>query len=60
MFEIKDIILKSAKVHKGEMHIKPGAEDKVDFAQLSVTGAVVDVPNAVKMCKALVASKGVK
>ncbi len=60
MFEIKDIILKSAKVHKGEIHTKPGADEKIDFAKLSVTGAVVDVPNAVKMCKAMVASKGVK
>lgn len=60
MMEIKDIILKSAVSHKGEMHVKPGSEEKVDFGQLSTTGATVDVPNAVKMCKALEASKGVK
>jgi hypothetical protein len=36
----------------------PGSStDKVDFATLSVTGGVVNVKNAVKMCMALEKSK---
>lgn len=53
MNEIKDVMLKSAKSYKGVKEIKPGTEEKVDFATLSVTGAVIDVNAAVKMCLAL-------
>jgi cell wall-associated protease len=52
MNEIKDIMLKSAKSYKGTKQTKPGTEDLVDFATLSVTGAVIDVAAAVKMCEA--------
>jgi len=60
MAEIKDIMLKSAVSYKGKKHHKPGSEDLVDFATLSVTGGVVNVKSAVKMCKALEKSKAVK
>lgn len=57
MNEIKDIMLKSAKSYKGKMQTLPGSEDQVDFAKLSVTGAVIDVAAAVKACMALEKSK---
>lgn len=50
MAEIKDVLLKSAKSYKGTQQYKPGTEELVDFATLSVTGAVIDLQNAVKMC----------
>lgn len=60
MNEIKDIMLKSAKSYKGTQHNKPGTDELVDFATLSVTGAVINVKNAVKMCKALEKTKAAK
>ena len=60
MSEIKDVMLKSSASYKGKKHMKPGTEDLVDFASLSVTGAVVNVKNAVKMCKAIEKSKASK
>jgi cell wall-associated protease len=57
MLEIKDIMLKSAKSYKGSKQTKPGSGDEIDFAKLSVTGSVIDVLNAVKMCTALEATK---
>jgi subtilisin family serine protease len=57
MKEIKDIMLKSAKSYKGTQQEKPGTDEKVDFATLSVTGGVINVKNAVKMCIALEKSK---
>lgn len=57
MKEIKDVILASAKSYKGTKQYRPGTEDLVDFATLSVTGAVVDVYAAVKMCLSIEASK---
>lgn len=50
MHEIKAILLKSAQSYKGTKHVKPGSEELVDFATLSVTGGVINVKNAVKMC----------
>ena len=35
------------------MQTLPGSEDQVDFAKLSVTGAVIDVAAAVKACMKL-------
>jgi cell wall-associated protease len=58
MEEIQMIILSSAKSYKGQMQTKPGSEDQVDFAQLSVTGGVVNVLNAVNACKAMYKAKG--
>lgn len=60
MNEIKDIILKSSKSFKGTKQHKPGSEELVDFASLSVTGGVVNVYNAVKMCLELEESKAAK
>jgi cell wall-associated protease len=57
MKEIKEAILKSAKAYKGSKQYKPGSEELVDFSTLSVTGAVVDVKNAVKYCMNLEKSK---
>jgi cell wall-associated protease len=57
MNEIKDIILKSATSYKGTKQYLPGTEDLVDFSTLSVTGSVVNVKNAIKMCLALEKSK---
>ncbi|TNF00665.1 MAG: peptidase S8, partial [Bacteroidetes bacterium] len=58
MKEIKDVLLASATVYRGELHVKPGGEsmdpalksDMVDFGTLSVTGGVINLKNAVKMC----------
>ena len=52
MNEITTIMLKSATPYKGKMNTLPGAEENVDFAKLSVTGAVINVDAAVKMCLA--------
>jgi subtilisin family serine protease len=60
MNEIKDIILKSATSYKGTKQYLPGTEELVDFSTLSVTGSVVNVKNAVKMCLALEKSKAEK
>lgn len=57
MNEIKDVMLKSAKSYKGSKQYKPGTEELVDFGTLSVTGAVIDVYAAVKMCLAIEKSK---
>jgi subtilisin family serine protease len=55
MAQIKEVLLKSAKSYKGSKVNLPGTEEKVDFADLSVTGAVIDLVAAVKMCKTLTA-----
>lgn len=60
MAEIKDIMLKSSVSYKGKMHEKPGTEDLIDFGKLSVTGGVVNVKNAAKMCIELEAQKAGK
>jgi subtilisin family serine protease len=60
MKEIKEVILKSAKSYKGTKQTKPGTEELVDFAALSVTGAVVNVKNAVSMCMELEKAKASK
>jgi len=57
MNEIKDIMLKSATSYKGTKQHLPGTETMVDFGTLSVTGAVINVKNAVKMCLKLEKTK---
>jgi hypothetical protein len=57
MKEIKYIILSSAKSYSGSKQLKPGSDQLVDFASLSVTGGVVNVKNAVNMCLKLEKSK---
>jgi cell wall-associated protease len=60
MAEIKDIMLKSSVSYKGKKHEKPGSEDLVDFGTLSVTGGVINVKNAVKLCMQLEKQKASK
>lgn len=60
MKEIKDIMLKSATSYKGTKQVKPGSDEMVDFGTLSVTGSVINVKNAVKMCLALEKAKANK
>ena len=50
MKEIKQVILDTGRSYAGSEHTKPGSEDKVDFAELSASGKVVDVQAAVKAC----------
>ncbi len=57
MLEIKEAILTSAKSYKGKMQHKPGTEEDIDFAKLSVTGSVVNVKNAVKACMVMEKAK---
>jgi subtilisin family serine protease len=57
MSEIKKIMLDSATSYKGKQQFKPGSEELIDFAKLSVTGGVINVRTAVKMCKKLERSK---
>lgn len=53
MKEISEIMLASATPYKGTQQILPGTSDqKVDFGTLSVTGGVINVKSAVKMCMA--------
>ncbi len=53
MKEIKDVMIASATSYKGTKQIKPGTDELVDFASLSISGSVINVKNAVKQCKAL-------
>ena len=59
MFEIKDIIIKSATPYGKTKQVKPGGtpKDKVAFGTLSKTGSVVNLEAAVKMAQALSSSK---
>lgn len=57
MKQIKEVLLSSAKSYKGTKQHKPGSEEVVDFATLSVTGAVIDLYAAVKACMALTTTK---
>ncbi len=51
MEQIKNIILQSAKSYKTTKQLKPGTQEKVEFGTLSITGGVVDVLQAVKLCE---------
>jgi subtilisin family serine protease len=51
MEQIKNIILQSSKSYKSTKQIKPGTQEKVLFGTLSITGGVVDVLQAVKLCE---------
>lgn len=58
MKEVKDILLASATVYKGESVVAPGGftgnmtttSDMVDFGNLSVTGGVINLYEAVELC----------
>lgn len=60
MEEIKNAMLDSAVSYKGKKHEMPGSEDLVDFGSLSVTGSVINVKNAVKLCLKLEKEKTAK
>jgi len=60
MKEIKEVMLKSATSYKGKKQLKPGTDELIDFGVLSVTGGVINVKNAVKMCLQLEKSKASK
>lgn len=57
MLQIKEVILSTAKSYKGTQQELPGAESKVDFGTMSVTGAVVDLNAAVKKCISMTTKK---
>lgn len=58
MKEIKDVLLESSTKYVGELQIKPGGmtrkqemeSDMVDFGNLSTTGGIINLAEAVKMC----------
>lgn len=50
--DIKDILMQSARKFDGLMVIKPGTKDEeVDFAQLSISGGIVNAYEAVKLAE---------
>ena len=55
MFQIKNIILLSAKYYGKTKQFIPGTEKTERFSEMSVTGGVVDLVEAVKMCEVDVA-----
>lgn len=57
MFEIKDIIIKSATPYGKTKQVKPGSEEVVTFDTLSKSGAVVNLEAAVKMAEAMSAGR---
>jgi len=58
MKQIKDVLLKSATTYRGELQVMPGKasrdeelkSDMVDFGNLSTTGGIINLQEAVKMC----------
>ncbi len=58
MKEIADVLLSTSKSYKGTMQKHPETKKMVDFAELSVTGGVVNLKNAVEKCLEMEAAKG--
>jgi subtilisin family serine protease len=58
MKDISDVLLKSATSYRGELQVKPGRmsrdeeleSDMVDFGNMSTTGGIINLAEAVKMC----------
>lgn len=50
MKEISDVLLSTAKSYKGVQQTHPETKEMVDFGELSVTGGVINLKNAVKKC----------
>jgi len=50
MKEISDVLLSSAKSYKGVMQTHPETKEMADFGDLSVTGGVINLKNAVAKC----------
>jgi len=57
MFQIKDIIIKSATPYGKTKQVKPGSDASVAFSTLSKTGGVVNLEAAVKMAQSISTSK---
>ena len=57
MLQIKNNILLSAKYYGKTKQIIPGTENTTRFSDLSVTGGVVDLVEAVKLCEVEVGEK---
>ncbi len=53
MLEIKEVMLKSATSYVGKEKTHPESKEMVDFANLSVTGSVINVYSAAKMLLAM-------
>ena len=51
MLQIKDILMKSVKPFGKSNQLVPGTELKAAFSKLSVSGGVLDIPNAIKLAK---------
>ena len=51
--EVKDIICKSTRKFDGLKVTKPGSQEKVSFSELSSTGGLVNVYEAVKLAQTL-------
>ena len=49
--QVKQIILESASRHPGKQVQIPGGSEKVDFDELSITGGIVNLYEAVKMAE---------
>jgi len=58
MKDIGDVLLESSTKYRGELQVKPGGmsrdeeleSDMVDFGNLSTTGGIINLAEAVKMC----------
>lgn len=58
MKDIAKVLLESATSYRGELQVKPGGQsrdeelqsDMVDFGNLSTTGGIINLQEAVKMC----------
>lgn len=57
MKEIAEVLLSTAKDYKGTMQKHPGTKQMADFAELSVTGGVINLKNAVEKCLEMEAAK---
>ncbi len=53
MLDVKNAIMYSAASYKGTKQALPGTNEMVDFSEMSITGGVVNVKNAVVYCKKL-------
>lgn len=53
MFQIRDIILKSATPMGSTLQVLPGTAQEVQFSTMSKTGALVNLQNAVKMAQGM-------
>jgi subtilisin family serine protease len=53
MLDVKNAIMSSAASYKGTKQAQPGTNDMVDFGEMSIAGGVVNVKNAVVLCKKL-------